>query len=114
MLEIIESAWLRCAPTLTLALPQYVPGLKRYPRHVSTLEALRRGDGERAAAAIRADIESARNDIVPLLERASRTPAAAAAGVTPHVHGCSRAAKLFVITFGSTHSRKPRMTLAMA
>ena len=71
MLEIIESAWVRCAPTLTLGLPEYVPGLKRFPLHVACLEALRRGDGERAAAAIRADIESARDDIVPLLARAN-------------------------------------------
>ena len=73
MQEIIESAWVRCAPTLTLGLPEYVPGLKRFPLHVACVEALRRGDGERAAAAIRADIESARDDIVPLLERASRS-----------------------------------------
>lgn len=73
MLEIIEIAWVRCAPTLTLGLPEYVPGLKRFPLHVACVEALRRGDGERAAAAIRADIESARDDIVPLLERASRS-----------------------------------------
>jgi DNA-binding GntR family transcriptional regulator len=39
---------------------------------MACLEAIRRGDGERAAAAIRADIESARDDIVPLLERANR------------------------------------------
>lgn len=71
--ELIEIAWVRCAPTLTLGLPEYVPGLKRFPLHVACLEALRRGDGERAAAAIRADIESARDDIVPLLERANRS-----------------------------------------
>lgn len=73
MLEIIESAWVRCAPTLTLGLPEYVPGLKRFPLHAACVEALRCGDGERAAAAIRADIESARDDIVPLIERASRS-----------------------------------------
>lgn len=70
--EIIETAWLRCGPTLTLALPEYIPGLKRYQSHVETLAALRRGDGERAAAAIRADIESARKDICALLEQADR------------------------------------------
>lgn len=73
MLEIIEMAWVRCAPTLTLGLPEYVPGLKRFPLHVACVQALRRGDGEGAAVAIRADIESARDDIVPLLERASRS-----------------------------------------
>ena len=72
VLEIIESAWLRCGPTLTLALPEYIPGLKRYASHVATLSALRRGDGERAAVAIRADIDSARKDIVALLEKAGR------------------------------------------
>ena len=65
LLEIIESAWLRCAPTLTL--PQYTPGLKRYPLHVAALEALRAGDGAAAGEAVRADIESARADICPLL-----------------------------------------------
>jgi DNA-binding GntR family transcriptional regulator len=72
MIEIIESAWVRCAPTLTLGLPEYVPGLKRFPFHVSALEALRAGDGTRAAQAIRDDIESARDDICPVIERAAR------------------------------------------
>lgn len=71
--EIIESAWLRCAPTLTLALPENIPSLKRYASHVATVAALRKGDGEAAAAAIRADIESARKDIGAMLrERAGR------------------------------------------
>jgi DNA-binding GntR family transcriptional regulator len=65
--EIIESAWLRCAPTLTLALPENIPSLKRYASHVATLAALRRGEGEKAAEAIRADIESARKDISAML-----------------------------------------------
>ncbi len=67
--EIIESAWLRCSPTLTLALPDYVPGLKRYEHHVAALAALRLGDGDAAAAAVRADIESARTDICALLDK---------------------------------------------
>lgn len=67
--QLIESAWLRCGPTLTLALPQHIPSLKRYDFHVTALDALRRGQGERAATAIRADIESARNDICALLEQ---------------------------------------------
>jgi DNA-binding GntR family transcriptional regulator len=66
--EIIENAWLRCAPTLRLGLPKYIPGLKRYEHHVGTLEALRRGDGAAAGEAIRSDIESARTDIAALLE----------------------------------------------
>lgn len=70
--EIIESAWLRCGPTLTLALPEYIPGLKRYTFHVAALTALRDGDAERAAAAIRDDIESARNDICALLNKTKR------------------------------------------
>jgi DNA-binding GntR family transcriptional regulator len=65
--EIIENAWLRCAPTLRLALPEYIPGLKRYECHVATLAALARGDGVSAAVAIRSDIESAREDITALL-----------------------------------------------
>lgn len=72
VLEIIESAWLRCAPTLTLGLPEYIPGLKRFPFHVAALQALREGDGRAAAEAIRGDIESARDDICALLESASR------------------------------------------
>ncbi len=66
--QVIENAWLRCAPTLTLALPKNIPGLKRYPFHQSALDALRRGDGSAAADAIRADIESARDDICALLQ----------------------------------------------
>lgn len=69
LLEIIETAWLRCAPTLTL--PSYTPGLKRYPLHVAALAALRRGDGASAADAIRADIDSACAEICPLLEQAA-------------------------------------------
>lgn len=68
MLEMIESAWLRCAPTLRLGLPRYIPDLKRYPFHVAALQALRDGDGPAAADAIRADIDSARLDICALLE----------------------------------------------
>lgn len=70
--EIIESVWLRCGPTLTLALPEYIPGLKRYEFHVAALAALRRGDAEQAAAAIRGDIDSASEDICLLLDKASR------------------------------------------
>ena len=69
LLEIIETAWLRCAPTLTL--PQYAPGLKRYPLHVAALQALRQGDGAAASEAIRADIASATADICPLLDAAA-------------------------------------------
>ena len=67
--QLIDSAWLRCGPTLTLALPQHIPSLKRYDFHVTALDALRHRQGERAAAAIRADIESARNDIFAMLDR---------------------------------------------
>lgn len=67
--DVIESAWLRCAPTLTLALPAYIPTLKRYPFHQAALDALRSGDGDAAAEAIRSDIESARADICALLEQ---------------------------------------------
>jgi DNA-binding GntR family transcriptional regulator len=68
VMEIIEGAWLRCAPTLTLTLPR-APDLKRYPLHLATMKALREGDGTAAAAAIRADIESARDDVCRLLEQ---------------------------------------------
>ena len=65
--DAIEGAWLRCGPTLTLALPEYKPGLQRYPHHVDALNALKARRAEEAAAAIRADIESARADIYALL-----------------------------------------------
>lgn len=65
--DIIENAWLRCAPTLRLALPEYIPGLKRYKHHVATLSAISRGDGAAAAESIRSDIESARTDIAAML-----------------------------------------------
>lgn len=69
MLEIIEGAWLRCAPTLRLGLPDHVPSLKRFPFHVAALQALRTGDGQAAADAIRADIHSASDEICAQLER---------------------------------------------
>ena len=74
--DIIENAWLRCAPTLRLGLPEYIPGLKRYEHHVATLAALARGDGAAAAQSIQADIESARTDIAALLlqQQERRTP----------------------------------------
>ncbi len=68
--EIIETAWLRCGPTLTLRLPGYAPGPKRFQCHVDTLAALRRADGPAAAHALRTDIESARVDITALLDQA--------------------------------------------
>jgi len=73
VLEMVENAWLRCSPTLTLALPEYIPGLKRYEFHVEALAALKRGDAERAAAAIRADIESASDDLCNLLDKAGHS-----------------------------------------
>jgi DNA-binding GntR family transcriptional regulator len=65
--EVIEGAWLRCGPTLNLALPEYKPGLKRYSHHVDALNALKQRDADKAAAAIHADIESARADVYALL-----------------------------------------------
>ena len=69
ILQTIESAWLRCGPTLTLALPEYVPGMKRHKYHVATLTALKQGNPVGAAEAIRADIDSARSDICSLLDQ---------------------------------------------
>jgi DNA-binding GntR family transcriptional regulator len=77
--EIIESAWLRCAPTLTLALPENIPSLKRFREHQATVAALRSGDGEAAAAAVRADIESARADIGEMLRNKAQPARAASA-----------------------------------
>ena len=70
--EIIESVWLRCGPTLNLALPEYKPGLKRFPFHEQALAALERGEGERAAQAIRSDIDSAREDVCAMLAKRER------------------------------------------
>ena len=69
LLQMIESAWLRCGPTLTLALPEYVPGMKRHKYHVAALNALKQGNGTTAAEAIKADIESAQTDICLLLDK---------------------------------------------
>lgn len=66
--EIIEDAWLRCAPTLTLSLPEHVPSLKRFKWHLETIAALRERDSEKAAGAVRTDIESARHDLGLLLQ----------------------------------------------
>lgn len=71
ILELIENVWLRCGPALTLALPDYIPSLKRYPFHADALAALRARDGVGAARAIRSDIESACDDLAPLLHARS-------------------------------------------
>jgi DNA-binding GntR family transcriptional regulator len=68
LLQAIEGAWLRCGPTLNLALPAYKPGQKRHKHHLAALNALKKGDGSGVAEAIRADIDSARLDICNLLE----------------------------------------------
>ena len=68
LLQAIEGAWLRCGPTLNLALPAYKPGQKRHKHHLAALNALKKGDGIGVAKAIRADIDSARLDICNLLE----------------------------------------------
>jgi len=82
--EIIEGAWLRCAPTLTLSLPEHVPSLKRFKWHMETIAALRDHDGEKAAAAVRTDIESARHDLGLLLQQSQGQPAGkATASATP-------------------------------
>lgn len=68
LLQAIEGAWLRCGPTLNLALPAYKPGQKRHKHHLAALNALKKGDGIAVARAIRADIDSARLDICNLLD----------------------------------------------
>jgi DNA-binding GntR family transcriptional regulator len=68
LLQAIEGAWLRCGPTLNLALPEYKPGQKRHKHHLAALNALKKGDGIGVARAIRADIDSARLDICNLLD----------------------------------------------
>jgi len=68
LLQAIEGAWLRCGPTLNLALPAYSPGQKRHKHHLAALNALKKGDGVGVAQAIRADIDSARLDICNLLD----------------------------------------------
>ena len=68
LLQAIEGAWLRCGPTLNLALPAYKPGQKRHKHHLAALNALKKGDGIGVAQSIRADIESARLDIGRLLD----------------------------------------------
>ena len=68
LIQAIEGAWLRCGPTLNLALPEYKPGQKRHKHHLAALNALKKGDGIAVARAIRADIDSARQDICNLLD----------------------------------------------
>jgi hypothetical protein len=68
LLQAIEGAWLRCGPTLNLALPAFKPGQKRHKYHLAALNALKKGDGVAVARAIRADIDSARSDIFNLLD----------------------------------------------
>jgi len=68
LLQAIEGAWLRCGPTLNLALPAYKPGQKRHKHHLAALNALKKGDGIGVANAICADIDSARHDICNLLD----------------------------------------------
>lgn len=72
--DIVESVWLRCGPTLNLALPQFKPGLKRLGHHEATLAALREAQGSAAAAQVRADIESARADIRAILQLHPTSP----------------------------------------
>jgi DNA-binding GntR family transcriptional regulator len=72
ILEIIESVWLRCGPTLTLALPSTIPSLKRYPHHAKALLALRDQDAAGASDAIRDDILNARDEIAQELDRLHR------------------------------------------
>jgi DNA-binding GntR family transcriptional regulator len=68
LLRAIEATWLRCGPTLNLALPEYNPGQKRHKHHLAALNALKQGNGKKLAQAIFADIESARGDIFHLLK----------------------------------------------
>jgi DNA-binding GntR family transcriptional regulator len=68
LVQAIEGAWLRCGPTLNLALPDYKPGQKRHKYHLAALNALKKGDGLAVARAIKADIDSARQDICSLLD----------------------------------------------
>ena len=68
ILQMIEGAWLRCGPTLNLAMPDYVPGMKRHIHHLAALNALKQGKGEEAAQAVKDDIESACQDICNLLK----------------------------------------------
>lgn len=57
--ELVENLWLRCGPSLSFVVPEYVLLLKGTDHHKSVLEALRRRDGRRAEKAIVADIEDA-------------------------------------------------------
>ncbi len=68
LFQAIEATWLRCGPTLNLALPEYSPGQKRHKHHLAALNALKQGNGKSLAQAILADIQSARADIVKLLK----------------------------------------------
>ena len=56
---LIENVWLRCGPILNYVLPDYVLTLKGTDLHNIALDALEKGDADKAADAVRRDIREA-------------------------------------------------------
>ncbi|MCJ2137475.1 GntR family transcriptional regulator [Methylobacterium sp. J-026] len=67
---LIENIWLRCGPVLTYVIPDYVLLEKGSDLHTAALSALRAGDADAAATAIRQDIREAGRYIVGLADAA--------------------------------------------
>lgn len=59
LMELVENLWLRCGPTLSFVVPEYVLSLKGTDHHKAALDALRRRDARKAEKAIVADIQDA-------------------------------------------------------
>jgi DNA-binding GntR family transcriptional regulator len=57
--ELVENLWLRCGPTLSFVVPDYVLLLKGTDHHKMALEALHRGDRRAAEKAVVSDIQDA-------------------------------------------------------
>jgi DNA-binding GntR family transcriptional regulator len=70
--EMIESLWLRCGPALSFVLPEYVYQLKGTDHHLKVLDAIRKGDTNRAEAEIIADIEEAGQYLLSLADEKGR------------------------------------------
>ena len=67
---LIENIWLRCGPVLTYVIPDYVLLEKGSDLHTAALSALRTGDADAAATAIRQDIREAGRYIAGLADAA--------------------------------------------
>lgn len=68
LFEMIENLWLRCGPTLSYVVPDYVQLLKGTDHHARVLDSLARHDAVTAEREIVADIESAGQYVLSLAD----------------------------------------------